>query len=64
MIIEIKDLPPGVKVSSIECKVKFCDDGAIVTDSSVTTVNNSVATDTPQEDRPENIAPEMQDLEF
>ena len=62
MIIEIKDLPPGCKIKSINCKIDF-DEGGCTTTNVITSSQQPVSTQSHHE-RPENIAPEMKDLEF
>lgn len=65
MIIEIKDLPPGQQIRSIDCKIYFDPVG-------VTTVETKVSPTpvvTPKapvntQDRQENVAAEMLDAEF
>ena len=59
MIIELRELPDGVAIKSIDCHIEFSQDG------SVKKVNVTPAPAAkPAESRPENIAPEMQDLKF
>lgn len=69
MIIDIRDLPEGVKLKSIDCKILF-DDTVSVVNTTVSTVAkpSAVHISTPASEaqgaRPEKIATEMQDLKF
>lgn len=61
MIIEIRDLPCGATIKSINCNIEF--DG--MTESPRVSVITSPAPVKAQpETRPEKIAPEMQEIEF
>lgn len=64
MIIELRDLPQGAAIKAIDCHIEFLQDGSVKT---TTTVAPKVSSPAPKPDvqtRPENIAPEMQDLKF
>ena len=75
MIIEIRDMPVGAKIKTIDCHITFDDDGAVASVKSVasTTVPASEAPAVTQsaqpampqvEARPEKVSSEMQDIEF
>lgn len=59
MIIELRELPDGVAIKPIDCHIEFSQDGS-VKKVDVTPVKAAK----PTRSRPENIAPEMQDLKF
>ena len=59
MLIELRDLPEGVTIKSIDCHIEFNSSG---TEVSVKKVSTAAAPKV--EERPANIAPEMQDLKF
>lgn len=64
MLIELRDLPEGVTIKSIDCHIEFNGSG---TEVSVKKVSTAAAPKIPEpkvEERPANIAPEMQDLKF
>lgn len=73
MIIEIRDMPAGAKIKTIDCHITFDDDGAVVSVAS-TTVPSAGAPAVPAqptqpampqvESRPEKVSSEMQDIEF
>lgn len=66
MIIEIRDVPAGAKIKTIDCHITFDDDGTVACVAS-TTVPSAAPTQPvmPQvESRPEKVSSEMQDIEF
>lgn len=69
MIIEIRDVPAGAKIKTIDCHITFDDDGTVVSVAS-TQVPASEAPAVKQpampqvESRPEKVSSEMQDIEF
>ena len=68
MIIEIRDMPAGAKIKTIDCHIAFDDDGTVA--SVTSTTMPSVVTQPTQpamplvEARPEKVSSEMQDIEF
>lgn len=65
MIIELRDLPQGAAIKAIDCHIEFSSDGTVksITTAPKVAPTPSVPRPEPQ-NRPENIAPEMQDLKF
>lgn len=75
MIIEIRDMPAGAKIKTIDCHIEFDDDGTVASVTSTTVPSTGAPAVTmpaqgaqpamPQvESRPEKVSSEMQDIEF
>ena len=73
MIIEIRDMPVGAKIKTIDCHITFDDDGTVasvesVTSTAVPSAGASAQLAQPEmpqvESRPEKVSSEMQDIEF
>lgn len=73
MIIEIRDMPAGAKIKTIDCHITFDDDADGGTVASVTSTAVPSASEAPAgpqptmpqvESRPEKVSSEMQDIEF
>ena len=71
MIIEIRDMPAGAKIKTIDCHITFDGDGTVASVTSTTVPSASEAPAVPAqpampqvESRPEKVSSEMQDIEF
>lgn len=66
MIIEIRDLPAGASIKSINCSIDFNDGGTqtVAVEPKIVEPKPKPQPAPEPETRPEKIAPEMQDLEF
>lgn len=69
MIIEIRDMPVGAKIKTIDCHIAFDDDGTVACVASTVVPSSEASAVTqpamPQvESRPEKVSSEMQDIEF
>ena len=68
MIIEIRDMPAGAKIKTIDCHITFDDDGTVACVKSMASTSEAPAVTQPVmpqvESRPEKVSSEMQDIEF